>query len=99
MAIAILVALLNKKAFFPSYPLPLVTAYRYINDVEMAINTYYRVDEILSGCCLALLYHSENKTIKNIVGRLNTPLLFIVLIASANNSFDFLNYFRPYLLF
>jgi peptidoglycan/LPS O-acetylase OafA/YrhL len=98
IAIAVLVYFLKKKAF---YVLPLlciaVTFYRYLNDVPIAINTYYRVDEILAGCMLALMYNYGSKKVKNLVGKLPTILLFLLLVASAHSGADALNYFRPYL--
>jgi peptidoglycan/LPS O-acetylase OafA/YrhL len=98
IAIAVLVYFLKKKAF---YLLPLlciaVTFYRYLNDVPIAINTYYRVDEILAGCMLALMYNYGSTKVKNLVGKLPTILLFLILVASAHPSADALNYFRPYL--
>jgi peptidoglycan/LPS O-acetylase OafA/YrhL len=98
IAIAVLVYFLKKKAF---YLLPLlciaVTFYRYLNDVPIAINTYYRVDEILAGCMLALMYNYGSTKVKNLVGKLPTILLFLILVASTHPSADALNYFRPYL--
>jgi peptidoglycan/LPS O-acetylase OafA/YrhL len=98
IAIAVLVYFLKKKAF---YVLPVlciaVTFYRYLNDVPIAINTYYRVDEILAGCILALIYNYASTKVKNSIGKLPTILLFLLLVASAHPSTDALNYFRPYL--
>ena len=100
LSIALLVILLKKKAF---WCLPLlcltITAYRYANDVEMAINTYYRADEILSGCCLALVYKGNNFRLKGQIGKLYTPSLLILLIISAHPISGALNYLRPYIAF
>jgi peptidoglycan/LPS O-acetylase OafA/YrhL len=98
IAIALLVYFLKKKAF---YLLPIlciaVTFYRYLNEVPIAINTYYRVDEILAGCILALTYNYGSTKVKNSIGKLPTILLFLILVASAHPGVDALNYFRPYL--
>jgi peptidoglycan/LPS O-acetylase OafA/YrhL len=98
IAIAALVYFLKKKAF---YVLPVlciaVTFYRYFNDVPIAINTYYRVDEILAGCMLALIHNYGSTKVKDLIGKLPTILLILILVASAHPSTDALNYFRPYL--
>ncbi len=96
--IALLVFTLKNKAF---YILPIaciaITVYRYLNGIEIAINTYYRVDEILAGCTLALIYNFDSSKIKNLIGQTPTLLIFILLIASSHPSSGILNYFRPYI--
>jgi peptidoglycan/LPS O-acetylase OafA/YrhL len=74
-----------------------ITLYRYYNDVPIAINTYYRVDEILAGCTLALFYNYGAEKFKNQIGKLPTILILLTLIASAHPASEFLNYFRPYI--
>jgi peptidoglycan/LPS O-acetylase OafA/YrhL len=96
--IALLVALLKQRAF---WVLPIlciaITAYRFVNDVPMAINTYYRLDEILAGCLLALIYHHSNDTLKNLLGRLSPLYLLPLLVISAHPAGGILNYARPYI--
>lgn len=96
--IAMLVYLLKDRAFWliPIFSLS-VTFYRMYNGVEMAINTYYRIDEILAGCILALLFHSDFSGVKSFIGKLNPFLLFAILIFSSHPQTGFLNYFRPYI--
>ena len=96
--IAFLVFVLKDKAFMllPVMSL-LVTGYRYFNEVEKAINTYYRIDEILAGCILALLYNQNSKTIKKFFSFLNPIILFPILVLSAHPNGGFLNYLRPYI--
>jgi len=95
--IALLVASLRSRAFFL---LPLlcftVTAYRYYSNVEMAINTYYRVDEILAGSILALL-HNYSILIKRYISFLSPVYMIPLLIFSAHPESGVLNYFRPYI--
>jgi len=97
IVIALLVASLRSKAFLL---LPLlcftVTAYRYYSNVEMAINTYYRVDEILAGCILALL-HNYSTLIKRFISLLSPVYLIPLLILSAHPESGAFNYFRPYI--
>ncbi|OUR61412.1 acyltransferase [Colwellia sp. 39_35_sub15_T18] len=96
--IALLVFFLKQKAF---YLLPVlcisITCYRYFNDVQIAINTYYRVDEILAGCTLALFYNYGTNRIKQKIDKLPTIILLFLLIASAHPVTEFLNYLRPYI--
>lgn len=98
LIIAVLVKAFDKKAFL-LLPIMsfLITAWRVYNGEEVNIRTYYRVDEVLAGCMLALLYISDFSRIKVLIGKLNTPLLFAVMIASASAHFSWLNYLRPYL--
>lgn len=97
LLIALLVAVLKKRAFIL---LPLicvaVTANRYINDAPMLINTYYRVDEILAGCILALIYHQPTNTIKNLVAKINPLFIFLLLLLSAHRDGGLFTYARPY---
>jgi len=80
------------------YLLPLlclaVTAFRVWNGVHIAINTYFRVDEILAGAVLAILYERNLTT-----GFRRTPLIVVVplLYASCHPASEWLNYLRPYL--
>lgn len=96
--IALLVFLLKKKSF---WLLPLcglcVTLYRAYHGVEVAINTYYRLDEILAGCTLALIHYKGSSSIKMYIGKLNPIILLIALVCSAHPQFGLLNYLRPYI--
>lgn len=100
VAIVFLVAILKSRAFFI---LPIlcvtVTLYRYANGVEMAINTYFRIDEILAGCVLALLYNNKSysTSITDFFNSLNPVYIFLFLILSAHPEGGGLNYFRPYI--
>jgi peptidoglycan/LPS O-acetylase OafA/YrhL len=97
--IAMLVVLFRRQWLFL---IPLiciaVTMYRLANGVHVAINTYYRVDEILAGSMLALIY---NKRMGNapakILERIGQLPLLLFLAASCHPGSGFLNYFRPYL--
>lgn len=94
--IALLVWSLGRKAL---YLLPLfcvaVTANRVINEVPYAINTYYRVDEILIGATLALVYR-HYKTLIPRFSVFTTLFLLLVLGLASNPQLDAFNYFRPY---
>jgi len=100
-AIALLVVLMRNKwvMLIPCLCIA-VTMYRVMNDVHVAINTYYRIDEILSGCILALIY---NNRLGNILAKLPTQtaitqiFLFLLFVLSCHPDAGFMNYFRPYL--
>ncbi len=108
--IALLVSILSKRGLLL---IPLIciafTSYRYTNNVYIAINTYYRIDEILSGSCLALLYnyiynHKQGalniklfKQSNQIVISLIQMLIFLLFLSSCHPEGQWMNYFRPYL--
>lgn len=96
--IAVLVATLKSRAFLLLPILSLgITGYRYLNGVEMAINTYYRLDEILAGCTLALLYNFNSPTVKSWFRYLQPIYLLPLLLLSAHPEGGWLNYIRPYI--
>lgn len=98
LCIAFLIKIFKNKTFWLLPILGLaITSYRIYHGELMNIRTYYRADEILAGCSLALLYASNFNPIKDFIGNLNSPLLLLVLIASANPYSETLNYLRPYL--
>lgn len=74
----------------------IITLYRYLNHAEIDINTFYRIDELLAGCILAIINMNFEK-IKEIIGRLSFIYLFPLLILSAHPAGGVLNYFRPYI--
>ena len=75
----------------------LITAYRFSNHAEMAINTYYRLDEILAGCILAIIYHRQAGRLVGLIGQLNPVYLFPLLMISAHPDGGLMNYARPYI--
>lgn len=100
VAIAFLVASL-KSRFYLVLPILCfsVTLYRYFNGVEIAINTYYRVDEILAGCILAIFYNDKrySENIAKFFRAINPIYIFPLLLISAHPEGGVINYFRPYI--
>lgn len=94
--IAILVSVFKSHAFkiLPIFCVA-ITANRYFNGVEIAINTYYRIDEILAGCILALLYNF-GESVKRYISMLNPVYMLPLLLLSAHADSGVVNYFRPY---
>jgi peptidoglycan/LPS O-acetylase OafA/YrhL len=74
------------------------TIYRYFNGVHIAINTYYRVDEILAGSILALIYNNKLGSLtRDLWTKINPYLVCVLLIISCHPDSGWANYFRPYL--
>lgn len=95
--IAILVSFFKSRAFILIPVLCVaVTANRYLHGVEIAITTYYRIDEILAGCILALLYNYGN-SVKRYISLLNPVYMLPLLLLSAHPDGGVFNYFRPYI--
>ncbi|WP_254173608.1 acyltransferase family protein [Planktothrix pseudagardhii] len=75
-----------------------VTANRIWHGVPISIETYYRVDEILVGACLALIYERRlGEKIPKFLGKINCYLLLLLLLISCHPQGSFLQYLRPYL--
>lgn len=53
------------------------TALRAWNSVDAVIATYYRIDEILAGCILALVWHGQIG--KNLLGKIQRLPLWLIL--------------------
>jgi peptidoglycan/LPS O-acetylase OafA/YrhL len=74
-----------------------VTVARIAHGVPIDIVTWWRIDEILAGGCLALAFSSPR--FRNAISLLPplTPFLIMpILIASSHPAFKALNYGRPY---
>jgi peptidoglycan/LPS O-acetylase OafA/YrhL len=98
LAIAFFVLILKARGLFllPIISLT-VTLYRDYDQVYVAINTYYRVDEILAGSILALIFNKKNfSSYKKFLAWINQYLLIFLLFLSCHPKGYFLNYFRPY---
>jgi peptidoglycan/LPS O-acetylase OafA/YrhL len=101
LAIALIVFFLRKKGLLL---IPLmaifVTGFRILHGKEASIETYYRVDEILSGACLALIYNSQNHPLgtylQNVLKKANPYILIVLLMMSAHEWSGPFNYPRPY---
>jgi peptidoglycan/LPS O-acetylase OafA/YrhL len=102
VAIALIVFVLSKKGLILLPFLGIfITGFRIYHGKEASIETYYRVDEIIAGACLALVYnHQNNPTglyIQNILKKSNPYILLVLLILSSHEEWiPPLNYLRPY---
>lgn len=96
--IALLVAVGGKRALF-LVPLAClaVTAARMYWQEPMSIVTWFRVDEILVGATVALVYEGWfGKRAVRLLGRANIYIFAALLFASADLRTAELAYFRPY---
>ncbi len=74
-----------------------ITWYRIDQQVHIAINTYYRLDEILAGCTLSLIYNNEIfSNLKKVLSKINPYLIFLLLVVSCHPESGGMNYLRPY---
>jgi peptidoglycan/LPS O-acetylase OafA/YrhL len=75
----------------------LVTAYRIAMGKYVAVETYFRVDEILAGGILALAYAGQiGATAKRVINGFSPLLGLLLLAASTHPFFGALDYARPY---
>ncbi|HWV62813.1 MAG TPA: acyltransferase [Oxalicibacterium sp.] len=82
--------------------LPLIgfafTMLRVADGVLASSVSYYRIDEILAGCTLALIYHQRfHASILEWLRRAPQWLLLLLLLVSCHEFSGPMNYFRPYL--
>ena len=99
VGIALLITLLGRRGLLL---IPIiciaVTWYRYVNGVHIAINTYFRIDEILAGSALALIFNNRlGSWIREFLKFLNQWFLLILLLVSCHPDGGFMNYLRPYI--
>lgn len=75
----------------------MVTLARIVNQEYVSVITHFRVDEILAGGVLALIYHRKlGFTLYNMLRASNYVYLGILLLISCHPDSGFINYFRPY---
>jgi peptidoglycan/LPS O-acetylase OafA/YrhL len=99
IGIAALFFLLQDKAFYFCILMCFsVTAYSVYSGVYVSINTYYRVDEILVGVILALIFNDRlGSFLKDLLRKANLYIFTILLVVASHPESGFFNYFRPYL--
>jgi peptidoglycan/LPS O-acetylase OafA/YrhL len=75
-----------------------VTAGRVVDGVTFSYSTRYRVDEILSGACLALAYEGMLGALpQKFLSRANSLVLLALLLVACHPRSGPMNYLRPYL--
>jgi peptidoglycan/LPS O-acetylase OafA/YrhL len=95
--IALLFALFRDKAF---WIVPLVglaiSIQRWYSGLSAGQFNFYRVDEILAGCTLALIRSKGGERLQAWIGALDPGLLFVALVAVSHRSLAQLDHLRPY---
>ncbi len=99
IGVAVLYALMKERGLLL---LPVIciaiTCYRIANGVHISIVTPFRIDEILTGCILALAYSNKlGKSIPELLRYLNPYWLLALLLVACHPDGGFMNYLRPYL--
>ena len=75
-----------------------VTTARVVWQQPMTIVTWFRIDEILAGCTVALLLHRYPEgAVSSLLAKVPLALLLAALFLSCHEKFLPLNYLRPYL--
>lgn len=74
----------------------LVALNKISNDVVIAINTYYRIDEILAGGILAIFYNSPKEKVVCVLKRIDPIYFLVLLVISCHPASGIVGYFRPY---
>lgn len=99
LGIALLFAWLKKRSLLLIPVLCLAfTGLRVAYGMHYSVVTHFRVDEILAGASLALVYHGRpNGRLRALLGVLPFPLLLGLLLVACHPDSGFMNYFRPYL--
>ncbi|CAG0978722.1 hypothetical protein MTYP_01635 [Methylophilaceae bacterium] len=98
IGIALLVILFRKKGLLL---LPAIcigfTLLRVVNGVHFSVITHYRIDDILAGAVLALIYHDRlGSALRMLVTRTNPGLVLLLLLISSHPDSGFMQYLRPY---
>ena len=98
MGIALLVAIFKKKGLLLiPFICIAITLLRIATETHDSILTHLRVDEILSGAFLALIYSNKfGSALTQFVTKQNMWLLIALLIISSHPAAGFMMYFRPY---
>ena len=99
VGVAVLVRCLGSRGLLLLVPLCLaVTGYRVWWGAEISIVTWFRIDEILAGCILALVHYGRLGTApQTALRKLNSYVLIVLLLISCHPDSGFMNYLRPYL--
>lgn len=98
VGVALLVAFFKKRGllFLPVICVG-ITLIRIWTNTSSSIETHLRVDEILAGAILALIYDKQyGEWLPNFVRNLNFYVLLVLLLLSCHHVGGFLMYLRPY---
>lgn len=99
VGIALLVALCGVRGLLVLPALCVAfTAFRIVHGIPLSTITWFRIDEILAGCTLALIYHRRlAPCVRRLLAQVPQWLLLGLMLASCLRQLEWLNYARPYL--
>jgi peptidoglycan/LPS O-acetylase OafA/YrhL len=94
-AIALVYGLFGRRSLYWALPLGCLvfTALRVHTGTYVSIVTYHRVDEILAGGVLALVYAGD---FKRWLGKVHPIMILGLFVLSTHTAFGMVDYFRPY---
>lgn len=98
IGLALLVATLKKKGLLliPLICL-IITVLRVLNHQHVSVITHFRVDEILAGGILALIYNRHlGDKLYRILSQINYVYVLVLFLISCHPDAGFMNYLRPY---
>lgn len=97
--IGLLIAMAGRRGFVLLPPLCVaITLTRVFDGAYVSIVTHLRVDEILAGSCLALVYHDcMGGHVKRVLSRMNQALLVLLLVLACYPGMGPMQYLRPYM--
>ncbi|MDI1310113.1 MAG: acyltransferase [Methylotenera sp.] len=99
LGLALIVSLFKKKGLMLIPIICLfITMLRVIYTQYYNVVTHFRVDEVLAGATLALIYNRQlgNELIK-FLSKVNYVYILLLLFIACHEDTGFMNYFRPYL--
>lgn len=101
LGVALIFAIFRNRFFWPLLFLCLsVTIFRVYHGAYAAINTYFRVDEILAGSLLAFIYFGSGRwsdLSRRALQSIPLMVLILALFLASHEIGGWLNYFRPYI--
>lgn len=99
IGIAILVGLFKRRGLMIIPLLCIVfTLLRITNGIHYAVISHFRVDDILAGALLALIYNDKlGPVLRDFVTQGSVVVLLPLLLVACHPDSGFLNYLRPYL--
>lgn len=99
IGVAVLVSLFKKRGLFIIPVLGIAfTLLKVMYGVHYSVITHFRIDEILAGAVLALIYNGKlGNTLREFLSCANFTLILVLLLISSHPDSGFMGYFRPYL--
>lgn len=99
LGIALLVALLKRRGLLLIPVLCVAFTLLRVNyGMHYSVITHFRVDEVLAGASLALIYNDKlGSGLRALLQRAYFPALLLLLLASCHPDSGCMSYFRPYL--